>query len=141
MSFDALGELNWLAVLVSTVAYFALGALWYSPQMFGKAWQRSMGWEMPAGQRPNPAVFVAPLITCVIASIAVGALAESTGTDSFGEGIVLGLFAGIGISAAVLFVTAIFEPTKPSRMTWFGITAGYHLVGLLIASVILSTWT
>lgn len=124
MSFDALNELNWLAVLVSAIAYFVLGAAWYAQPVFGKAWQGSMGWEMPAGQRPNPAVFVAPLITCLVASIAIGALAESTGTDTLGEGIALGLFAGFGISAAVLFVTAVFEPTKPSRMTWFAVTAG-----------------
>jgi uncharacterized protein DUF1761 len=140
MSFDALGDLNWLAVIVAAIAYFVLGALWYAPPVFGKPWQRSIGWEIPADQRPNPAVFLSPAITCVVASIAVGALAVATGTDTIGEGIVLGLFAGIGIAAAVLFVTAIFEPTKPDRMTWFLITAGYHLVGLLIASVILAVW-
>jgi hypothetical protein len=31
-------EINWLAVLVSGLAYFALGALWYSPVLFSKKW-------------------------------------------------------------------------------------------------------
>jgi hypothetical protein len=68
-------------------------------------------------------------------------LAEASRTDTFGEGIVLGLVTGVGIAGAVLFVTGIFDPKKPEPMTWFGITAGYHLVGLLIASVIVSVWT
>ena len=35
-------NINWLAVVVSTVAYFALGAIWYGP-VFGKAWQKGVG--------------------------------------------------------------------------------------------------
>lgn len=35
MSFDVLGDLNWLAVVVAAIAYFALGALWYAPPVFG----------------------------------------------------------------------------------------------------------
>ena len=37
MSFDALGDLNWLAVIVAAIAYFALGAIWFAPPVFGKA--------------------------------------------------------------------------------------------------------
>jgi hypothetical protein len=33
MTFD-LSMINWLAVIVGTVIYFALGALWYSPVLF-----------------------------------------------------------------------------------------------------------
>ena len=40
-----LGQLNWLAVIVGALVYFALGALWYSPMFLGKAWQRSIGWD------------------------------------------------------------------------------------------------
>jgi hypothetical protein len=140
MSFSFLGDVNWLAVIVATIAYFALGGIWYAPPVFGKAWQRSMGYQMPAGQRPNPAVFLSPLITCFVASASLGALAKATGSTTIGDGICLGLFTGVGIAAAVLFVTAIFEPTKPQRMTWFAITGSYHALGILIASVIVAVW-
>jgi len=33
--------LNIWAILVSTVVAFALGALWFSPPVFGKLWQRA----------------------------------------------------------------------------------------------------
>ncbi len=46
MSLSVLGDLNWLAVLVATIAYFALGALWYAEFAFGKAWQRAVGWDL-----------------------------------------------------------------------------------------------
>lgn len=141
MSFDVLGDLNWLAVILGGVVYFALGAVWFTPVTFGKAWQRSMGWDSTEDQ-PNmgPALYIGPLITCLLASVAVGMIAKATGSTTFGDGIVLGLVVGVGISAAVLFVTGVFDPKKPQAMTWFAITAGYHLVGLLIASVIVSIW-
>jgi len=34
--------MNWLAVGLATVAFFAVGALWYGV-LFGKAWQRATG--------------------------------------------------------------------------------------------------
>ncbi len=43
MTFDVLGDLNWLAVLVAGVAFFALGGLWYSNLMFGKQWSLAVG--------------------------------------------------------------------------------------------------
>ena len=34
--------MNWLAVIVATAAFFAVGALWYTV-LFGKAWLREVG--------------------------------------------------------------------------------------------------
>lgn len=31
---------NWLAVVVGAIVAYALGALWYSQRMFGKAWMK-----------------------------------------------------------------------------------------------------
>ena len=36
-------NVNWLAVIVGAVASFALGALWYSPKIFGKKWMEGVG--------------------------------------------------------------------------------------------------
>jgi hypothetical protein len=141
MSFSVLGELNWLAVIVAAIAYFALGALWFMPRTFGDAWARALGWEPTEEDQPNPLVYFGPLVTSLIASIALAMFATASGSDSFGEGIVLGLVAGVGIAAAVLAVGAYFDPK--SRKPWivFAIHGGYHVVGILIAAVIVSVWT
>lgn len=140
MSLDLLGDVNWLGVVVATIAYFALGAVWYLPQTFGSVWMRSMGWEPRPDERPRPAIYAAPIVTSLVAVTAVAMIAEAAGADGLGDGLVLWLVVGVGIAASLFFVTAIFEPTKPQPMTWFAITAGYHLVGLLIASLLLSLW-
>lgn len=140
MSFSLLGDLNWLAVIVAAIAYFALGALWYAPPVFGNVWTRAGGLEMPEGQRPNPVIFMTPLVGTILGSIALGMLAEATDTDTVAEGIVLGLVTGVGFAVGVSFVTAQFEAAKPNRMLWGAVNGGYHLVGTLIAAVIIAAW-
>lgn len=36
-------NINYLAAGVAALASFALGALWYSPVLFGKTWQKDLG--------------------------------------------------------------------------------------------------
>lgn len=139
MSFDVLGDLNWLAVIVATIAYFALGGIWYAPAVFGNLWMRSGGIETP--EQTQASFYVIPLLTCLLATIAAGVLAVATGSDTVGEGIVLGLVTGVGIAFSALFVTGFFDPQKPQAMTWVAVVGGYHVVGLVIVSTILSVWT
>jgi hypothetical protein len=97
--------------------------------------------EMPeTSQRSNPAIYAVPLVSTLIASIALGMLAQATGSDGVGDGIVLGLVTGVGFAATIALITATFETTKPNPMVWGAINGGYHLVGLLVAAVIVSTW-
>ena len=139
MSFDVLGDLNWLAVIVATVAYFGLGAIWYAPPVFGNLWMRAGGIQVP--DQPQASMYLIPLFTCLLATIAVGMLAGATASDTVGEGIALGLVTGVGIAAGALFVTGFFDPQKPQAMVWAAIVSGYHVVGLVIAAIILAVWT
>ena len=139
MSFDVLGDLNWLAVIVATVAYFALGGIWYAPAVFGNLWMRSGGIETP--EQTQASFYVIPALTCLLATIAAGMLAAATGSDTVGEGLVLGLVTGVGIAFSAIFVTGFFDPQKPQAMTWVAVVGGYHIVGLMIVSIILSAWT
>jgi len=136
-----LGQLNWLAVVVGALVYFALGALWYSPMFLGKAWQRSIGWdESRTPPEQSPMTYIVPLLAYVVMAVAVGLLAAATGTDELGEGIVLGLVLGIGLSLAHTFVDASFDPNKPQPYTWFAINGTYHALGLLIVAVVIALW-
>ncbi len=141
MSFDVLGDLNWLAVLVAALGYFAIGAVWYAPPVFGRIWMTAGGMDMPeAGARPSPAIYLTPLIGSVLSAVALGMLAKASDTDTAGEGFVLGLVVAIGFAVSIAFVTAQFESQKPKPMVWGAVNAGYHVVGTLIAAVIVASW-
>ena len=141
MSFDVLGELNWLAVIVGAVIYFALGAVWYAPPVLGKAWMRSIGFD--PSQRPpqaSAATYVVPFLAYIVMAVATGMIAAATGSEGFGDGIVLGLVVGIGFAAMHTLIDATFDPNKPQPWTWFAINATYHALGLLIVAVLVSIW-
>jgi hypothetical protein len=141
MSLDTIGDLNWLAVVVSTVIYFLLGGLWYSPVFLGRPWMRATGMEMPAeGEGPGAAIYVAPLIAYFVSAIATGMLAEATGSSTIGEGLLLGGVVAVGYSIMLAGVTATFSPKMPAPWTWFWIRASYNLLGLLIVGAFVAAW-
>ena len=141
MSFDTLSDLNWLAVVVGAIAYFAIGALWYSPVVFGDMWMAAGGLtQEQTGEGPRVAIYAVPLIGSLLSAIALGMLAESTWTDTLGEGLVLGVVAAVGFAFAISLVTATFESTKPKPMVWGAVNAGYHIVGILVAAAIIGAW-
>jgi Protein of unknown function (DUF1761) len=141
VNFDALGQLNWLAVIVGALIYFVLGALWYSPMVLGRQWQRSIGWD-PERTPPqmSAATYAVPGLAYLVMAIAVGLLAVATGTDTAAEGVILGLVLGIGLSLMHTLVDATFDPNKPQPWTWFAINGTYHALGLLIVAVIVAVW-
>lgn len=141
MSFDVIAALNWLAVIAGGLAYFVLGALWYSPALFGTRWQKAIGWDpSQAPPQMSVATYAVPAVAYTIIAVAIAMLARATGSDDVGTGIVLGLVVGIGISVMHTLGDAVFDPNKPEPWTWFAITAGYHAIGQLIVAVLVSAW-
>jgi hypothetical protein len=141
VTFDPIGDLNWLAVIVAAIAYFAIGALWYAPPVFGRVWADAGGFSLPErGQGPSAGIYVTPLIGSVLSAIVLGMLTKATGTDSFAEGLALGIVVAVGFAIPIALVTAQFETQKPRAMTWGAVNAGYHVVGNLVAAIILASW-
>lgn len=141
MTLDALGEINWLAVLVAGAAYFALGAIWYQPAVLGRTWMRAIGWDpnqTPPGQ--NPAMYAVTAVGYLVAATATALLARATGSDTFGEGLILGLVLGIGFEAAIFLATAAFDVNRPHPWLLAVLNSAYHVIGLVIVAVIVSVW-
>jgi Protein of unknown function (DUF1761) len=140
MTLDALGELNWLAVIVAAIAYFALGALWYMPFAFGKPWQRAIGWDEGRQPAASAVTYAAPFLFALVSSIATALIANALGAQDVAAGLGLGLVVGIGYGLAISAYEAVFDPNKPGPWVWWAISGGYHLVGLVIVAVIVSAW-
>ncbi|HUQ56157.1 DUF1761 domain-containing protein [Lentzea sp.] len=141
MSLTVLGDLNWLAVVVAAIAYFALGMVWYAEYAFGRVWQRASGWDLSPPEKVGVAILVVPLATCFVLTLVTAMIGAASGTDTIMEGILLGLVIGVGIALPVRFVTGSYDMTKPAPLTFAAIGAGYHVVGLALAGAILGQWT
>jgi hypothetical protein len=138
MILDAFADLNWLAVVVAALAYFALGAVWYSNALFGEQWRAATGQEMGEGGSPDPGPLVANFVGWLIAAIALGLISGSVGADTFADGLVLGLVVAIGFIGTNNVVGQMFEGRNPALMR---VNAPYTLLGYSIMGIILALWT
>ncbi len=136
MSLDTFGDLNWLAVIVAAVAYFAIGGLWYSPVLFQKPWMETSGIN-PQEDSNTGAIFVLSFAFNFLGALATAFLAEATGASDVADGILLGLIVGIGYVVSTLALTEMFE-NRPGKLIL--INNGYHIVGLIAVAIIVSVW-
>lgn len=140
MSFDLIGDVNWWAVLVGGIGYFALGAAWYSPPILGRTYQAAVGMDPSQQGQMGAAGYLIPLPLMFVTSLALALLALATGSDTAAEGLNLGLVAGIGISLMLLAVDANYEVNDPRPWTIFWINGGYHALGVIGLGILHSVW-
>jgi hypothetical protein len=90
---QAVAHLNWLAILVSPLAGFVIGGIWYGP-LFGKAWMRATGiTEAQARSRSIAKTYIGVFVLNLIAAASLAMFIGPTGTWQFG--LIAGLLTGL----------------------------------------------
>ena len=130
-------DLNWLAILVAAVAFFALGALWYQPKVMGNKWMKAAGVD-PSEASPNPWIFVGTLIAYLLMAMVLAVIAQGIGASSVGDGLVLGLFTGVVFVGAQAWVNATYEGRSLDLVL---VNGGVGVLGHVIMGIIVSVWT
>jgi hypothetical protein len=132
--------MNWLAILCAGAAYWILGWLWYT-QLFSKIWGAGLeryGVKLrPPTKAEHAAKMIGSFVANVIAAAVLAILVRRIGITDLVRGVKLGAAVGLGFSLTSLTIVYIWE-SKPTRL-WL-IDAGYHLLGCIIAAVILAVW-
>lgn len=126
-------EVNLLAVLACGVMSLVLGGIWYSPMLFGGAWQRAAGLSDEQAQSGNMTLifggaFVLSLIAAYVFAMFIGTQMPLAGAVG------AGFSAGLCWVAASYGISYLFE-RRPLSL-WL-INGGYHtlqftLFGLII---------
>jgi hypothetical protein len=131
-------SMNWWAVIVAAVVYMALGAIWYSPPLFGKAWMKGIGKtkeQITAGS--SPLSYVWALVFSFLAAYGIGRIYLWARLATVWDGIVVGLLAGVCFVVATLGINDIFEQ-RPKQLTIINVL--YHLVGFIVIGIIIGAW-
>jgi hypothetical protein len=127
---------NHLAILVSALILWILGALWYS-LFFVKPWMALTGHKK--GERPKGAVLsmIWSFLGAVLLSFVLAHMILWSGAATIGSGMVVGLICGLGFVAVPLFSETLYE-RRPAKL--FAINACYWLLGLVLAGGLLAVW-
>jgi len=124
-----------LPVLVAGLSYFALGGFWFTP-LFGKHWDKAVGFARPPKWRPAAVYYIGPLVGCLVAALATAYLAQLAHAQSLAEFLHVGLTAGLGYGATVTAVNAI-APNMPKPGLYAAVVGSYHFLGISLCSVVL----
>lgn len=135
-----LQHLNWLAVGVSALAYFSLGAIWFGP-VFGKMWMKGHGITPPTDEEKKNMnmgmifgmSFLKTAVMCILTAYVVMIINyRGDMMTALKIGAVLGGIAAFPIGINYLFMKKPFS-------IWI-LDGGYHACGVIITSIILSVW-
>jgi len=129
-----LANLNWISLLLAFVAYFMLGALWFT-LFFSKPYKISLGRANETLQS-KPIFIVGPALCSLVITIASAVLIYALNIQSFGGALGFSLLVGIGYLFANTVNIAI-NPNIPRPILYGMISGTYHLVGILMVSIIL----
>jgi uncharacterized protein DUF1761 len=127
-------DINWIAVVVAALVPMVVGMAWYG-RLLGDAWLRAVGKTREEIGSPGPGYALA-LAAALLNSILLALLVDWAGADTFGEGLLVGLFAW-GFVATTAGVNSLFAGRSRALYT---IDAGYHLVTFTVMAVILAVW-
>ena len=122
------------STLAAGTAYFALGGLWFTP-LFGRQWDRAVGFQRPARWRPALAYYLVPLAGCLAVALALGHLLQRAQVDSMADALGLGLVVGAGISGAITSVNGL-APNMPRPALYAAVTGSYHVLGAVVCAAI-----
>jgi len=136
MILDFFDDLNWLAVLVATAAWFAFSAVWYSAPPLSQAWQRATRVRMDEGP-PLAAVLVPTALGYLVTTIAIALLAKGIGATDFLDGLALGVVLGVAFGVVGSLITQLYEQKGGSYWLINGANA---VIAFSIVSVIVSVW-
>jgi Protein of unknown function (DUF1761) len=125
------------AILAAALSAFVLGGLWYSPLLFGAAWQRASGVsDITLKAQNRPRIFaVAFLLTVLMAANLAAFLNQPTTTLAWGAA--AGFLAGFGWVALAFGVVGLFESRSLSYML---INGGYMIAAFVVMGAIIGGW-
>jgi len=131
-----MNEINWLAVVAAAVSSFVVGAIWYSPALFGRVWQRETGLTDEQLKAGNPAkIFGGAFVLSLLAAVVFAMFLGPAPALPFAVG--AGLAAGLCWVATSFGINYLFEH---KRLPLFLVNGGYHTVQFTVIGLVLGLW-
>ena len=140
--------INYLAVLIATIAHFVLGGIWYSPMLFLNQWYDGMGLTPEEAKAKRVGghgigllyqflgTFVLVFITAHMVDFMKAVFGDS-GMSNLAIGLTCAFWLWLGYIATYSLNTVAYE--DKSWQLYF-INTGYQFVGLMIMGGLNAVW-
>lgn len=132
-------KINYLAVLVAAIVALVVGAVWYSPLLFGKTYMELRGIDSSsaANMMPTAVELIGEFVRYLVVAFVLAYLLVRLGIGDWKDAVLVGLWVGLGIQAMMLLGAVLHE-----KMPWllYAIHAGDAVVKSLMMTLILGVW-
>jgi hypothetical protein len=129
-------EISILAILLAVVANGVIGALWYSPLLFGNHWIKSMGKKKEDFDKSGANIgYMLTMIAAIITALTLTFLINLLDVVTVSSGALIGFLTGLGIAAMRELSPTFFEGRK---MSLYFISISYHIVSLTVMGIIIA---
>ena len=126
-----MGRVDWLAVVLATVAAFAIGGLWYGP-LLGRAKLEEVGPGGLAARRTPARTLGITLVLLFVTAAMMGHMFARVGTETLGAKPWLYFMMAGGLAAAFVVPALWISYTHQRLSTRLGlIDAGYWMLAYL----------
>lgn len=115
-----------------------VGFVWYSKPLFGTAWSKFKGMSEEQAKKGAGKAYIGMILLALVLAYVLAHFVDYTQADTLGEGIVTGFWLWLGLVFTTKGASYLFGQKS---MKLFFIDVGYHLVEILVMSVILVSWT
>ncbi len=136
-------DINMMAVLAAVAANFVLGFIWYTP-LFGKAWAKENGFDI--NRKPTGGEMAKGLTINIIGNFFLAYVyAHNMMAWTYVPGASEMSATSTIMSSAIFTWLGFYLPVDLNAIAWegkswklLGINTGYHLMSVLVASIILT---
>lgn len=130
-------DLNFLAIIVSSVIYFAFGSVWFGP-LFGKSWLRLVGLSLTEEDKKNALfIFTKTFILDFVITFSTALIILLTQSDNIIDALKVSIIIGLGFIIAPFLGNYMYAKRS---MRLFLIESCYHVICIIVVSIILTLW-
>ena len=132
-----LSDLNYLAITVSSVFYFGLGSVWFGP-LFGKLWLGLVGLSLTEEDKKNaPFMFAKTFLLDFIITFSTALIILLTKSETIIDALKIASIVGLGFVIAPFLGNYMYAKRS---IKLFLIEGLYHVICIIIVSIILTMW-
>lgn len=126
-------ELNLFGILLATLTGMLVGALWYSPLMFGNAWMKCLG-QTPETLGSSTIPMIGSIFASVLTAIGVSILFSIANISDLNSSILIGAILGLLIIFPAFLSDSLFCGWGHKLLL---IQSGYRVTSVFLMSLVM----